>query len=136
MQRGWDAPLFVCIAVELLKDGKGKKNVLKYFFTARKIIQNVDLCPQSSTKSNFAISDILTSQSVWDSSSQLQRDLTLDSPEASDVTLKAPQGHGEGAVLPQHMGQTWMFDTLQPNSVGVFVLTEPSTSQGTHHHPS
>lgn len=136
MQRGWDAPLFVCVAVESLKRWKGEKTILKYFFTARKITRNVDLCPQSSTTSNFAISDIVTSQSIWHSSSQLPGDLTLDSPGAPDVTLKAPQGHGEGAVLPQHMGQTWMFDTLQPNGVGVLVLTEPSTSQGTHRHTS
>lgn len=78
---------------------------MKHFFTARKITQNVDLCPQSATRSGSAILNLLTSQNVWDLSSQLKRllqdYLTLDNPGAPDIVLKAPQEHGEGAALPQ-----------------------------------
>lgn len=81
------------------------KSILKHFFTARKITQNVDLCPQSATRSGSAILNLLTSQNVWDLSSQLKRllqdYLTLDNPGAPDIVLKAPQEHGEGAALPQ-----------------------------------
>lgn len=60
VQCGRDTPL--CAAVQWLKDKKGKKkSILKYFFTARKITQDVDLCPQSAIKSHFAIMEVLTS---------------------------------------------------------------------------
>lgn len=96
-------------------EGKGK-SILKYFFTARKITQNVDLCPQSATKSSFAILNLRTSQNVWDLSASWSDCCRI----ISLWTIQGLQTHAEGTTGAWRGCSPlspWMFASLSPNCI-------------------
>lgn len=104
MGHGWGTLLCLCYNRMAEIDGRKKiKSIFKYFFTARKITENVDLCSQFATKPCFAVLEVLTRQSGWDSSSQqrwLQHDLALGNAATPNLVSKALQGYGSTSASP------------------------------------